>query len=231
LKKTAQQHYSRTTANSAQTTTSGGGSLLGNSNQNMPDETVFVPPISMFLLGGIGIIVSVVATLWQMFTSFSAFQSMFITGTIYRHMVAADQAKALPIVNVICAIIAISFQLSILFLVFRIERVWKEKKAQGQGNKIEQARHTAVEVIQHIPLVLIWGVLGFIADTLGDYNFISLYSDNVFILFMYGASLYASSTIMLVRSIEYLWAGFVAWEKWKAFRWHLFSKQSNKGEN
>jgi hypothetical protein len=41
------------------------------------------------------------------------------------------------------------------------------------------------------------------------------------LLFMYGSALYASSTIMFARSIEYLWAGFVALEKWKAFKTNL----------
>src|SRR5947199_166572 len=44
--------------------------------QHLPDDTVFVPPLSMFLLGGGGILVALGANVWQVFTSFSAFFSM-----------------------------------------------------------------------------------------------------------------------------------------------------------
>jgi len=105
-------------------------------------------------------------------------------------------------------------------LVFRIERDWKNSKAKKQ-NGVDAAKSTAIEIVQHVPLVLFWGVLGFIADTVGDYTFLNIYTDNWFLLFMYGCALYASSTIMFARSIEYLWAGFVALERWKAFKAHL----------
>jgi hypothetical protein len=35
---------------------------------------------------------------------------------------------------------------------------------------------------------------------------------------MYGAALYASSTIMLVGAIEFLWAGMISLEKFKAWK-------------
>lgn len=76
----------------------------------------------MFVLGALGILVGIVANLWQMFTSFSAFQHIFVTGTIYTHMAITDQNKALPIVTIICALISIAFQLAILYLVFRVDR-------------------------------------------------------------------------------------------------------------
>ncbi len=79
-----------------------------------------------------------------------------------------------------------------------------------------------------MPLVLFWGVLGFIADTVGDYTFLNIYTDNWFLLFMYGCALYASTTIMFARSIEYLWAGFVALEKWKAFQAQVRAQAGRK---
>ncbi len=142
--------------------------------QSLPDDTVFVPPISMFLLGGGGIL-----------------------------------------------------EFAILFLVFRIERDWKNSKSRSSSG-VDAARSTAVEIVQHIPLVLFWGVLGFIADTVGDYTFLNIYTDNWFLLFMYGCALYASTTIMFARSIEYLWAGFVALEKWKAFQARLREQAGHK---
>jgi hypothetical protein len=74
-----------------------------------------------------------------------------------------------------------------------------------------------------VPLVLIWGALGFIADTVGDYTFISLYSSDFFLQFMYGTALYASSTIMLARAIEYIWAGIISYEKFKVFKANLYA--------
>jgi hypothetical protein len=189
--------------------------------QSLPDDTIFVPPISMFLLGGGGILVALGANIWQVFTSFSAFFTMFTQGSNYQAMKAIDKVGAQPLISIICALIAISFQFAILFLVFRIERDWKNSKAKKQ-NGIDAAKSTAVEIVQHVPLVLFWGVLGFIADTVGDYTFLNIYTDNWFLLFMYGCALYASSTIMFARSIEYLWAGFVALERWKAFKAHLY---------
>jgi hypothetical protein len=198
--------------------------------QSLPDDTIFVPPISMFLLGGGGILVALGANIWQVFTSFSAFFTMFTQGSNYQAMKAIDKVGAQPLISIICALIAISFQFAILFLVFRIERDWKNSKAKKQ-NGIDAAKSTAVEIVQHVPLVLFWGVLGFIADTVGDYTFLNIYTDNWFLLFMYGCALYASSTIMFARSIEYLWAGFVALERWKAFKAHLYHGATGRKEH
>ncbi len=198
---------------------SGGGSggAKTTRGQSIPDDTIFVPPVSMFLLGGGGILLALCANVWQVFTSFIAFFSMFTQGSNYQAMKPIDRVGAQPLIAMVCLLIAISFQFAILFLVFRIERDWKNSKSRNQ-NGVEAAKSTAVEIVQHVPLVLFWGVLGFIADTVGDYTFLGIYTDNWFLLFMYGCALYASTTIMFARSIEYLWAGFVALEKWKAFK-------------
>jgi NADH:ubiquinone oxidoreductase subunit K len=190
----------------------------GPTMQAIPQDTLYVPPGSMFVLGSLGVLMGVLANLWQIFTSFSAFQHLFVTGAIYQHMDTHAQSAALPIITIVCALVAIAFQLAILYLVFRVDRTWKETRAQGTGRATDAARHTAVEVIHHVPLLLIWGVLGFIADTVGDYTFISLYANAPFLQFMYGAALYASSTIMLVGAIEFLWAGMISFEKFKAWK-------------
>jgi hypothetical protein len=197
---------------------------------SLPDDTIFVPPISMFLLGGGGILVALGANVWQVFTSFTAFFTMFTQGSNYQAMKAIDRVGAQPLISIICALIAISFQFAILFLVFRIERDWKDNKVRNQSG-VDAAKSTAIEIVQHIPLVLFWGVLGFIADTVGDYTFLNIYTDNWFLLFMYGCALYASSTIMFTRSIEYLWAGFVALERWKAFKSYLGHRATDRKEH
>src|SRR5258708_6203960 len=78
------------------------------------------------------------------------------------------------------------------------------------------ARDAVVEVVQQTDLVLIWSLLGFIVDTVGDYTFISLYTGGtdagtaIFLIFIYSVALYALSTIGFVRSLEYVWSGFAA---------------------
>ena len=205
----------------------GGGKTT--SRQGMPDDTIFVPPISMFLLGGGGILVALGANIWQVFTSFTAFFNMFTQGDNYQAMKPIDRVGAQPLIAMVCLLIAISFQFAILFLVFRIERDWKSSKSKNQ-NGVDAAKSTAVELVQHVPLVLFWGVLGFVADTVGDYTFLGIYTDNWFLLFMYGCALYASTTIMFARSIEYLWAGFVALEKWRAFKASLQNRAKDRKE-
>lgn len=203
-------------------TTSGGSGTQQKrvfSRNQLPDETIHQPPGAMFALGGLGLLIGVFANFWQVFTSFSAFFNMFITGKQYEKMKALDKIGANPIIFAICLLIAISFQMALLFLVFRIHNDWKKNRAQGEKTG-SNAKHTAVEVAQHIPLILLWGVLGFIADTVGDYTFIGIYTSDPFLLFMYGAALYASSTIMLTRSLEYFWAGIVATELWHRWKLH-----------
>ena len=100
-----------------------------------------------------------------------------------------------------------------------IERRWKEERAQGKStSKVEAAKHTAVEVVNHIPLVVIWGVLGLVADTLGDVVFEGLYTNDWFLLFMYGACLYALSGIGLPLSLECIWSGWISWEKFAIWK-------------
>ncbi len=218
--------FFRTTSSGGSRPASGAAARPGGRRQDdapsMPplsNDTLFVPPGSMFLLGGIGIFVGICANLWQMYTSFSAFQHLFVGGPIYKGMSASGQSAALPIITIVCALVSVAFQLAILYLVFRIDRSWKDTKAHATtGKGSDAARHTAVELMHHVPLLLLWGILGFIADTVGDYTFIALYSDDWFIQFMYGAALYASSTVMLVGAIEFIWAGMISYEKFKAWR-------------
>jgi hypothetical protein len=115
----------------------------------------------------------------------------------------------------ICGLISFSFQLALMFLVFRLDKTWKKNKAQGESSG-KAARDAVVEIVQQTDLVLIWSLLGFVVDTVGDYTFISLYTGNtdtvtaIFLIFMYAVALYALSTIGFVRSLEYVWSGFAA---------------------
>lgn len=182
--------------------------------RQIPDQTVHHPPGAMFLLGGFGVLFGFCANIWQLITTFTAFWTMFNPKGS-----PVDPGKQ-PVVFAICGLIAVSFQFALMMLVFRLDTTWKKHKVVGTNPGVKQVAHqakaTAVEVVQHVNLVMVWGGLGTIVDTIGDYTFIGVYTAQLdpvtgsFIVFCYAVSLYALSTIAFVRSIEYLWAGFAA---------------------
>jgi hypothetical protein len=191
--------------------------------RRLPDNTVHNPPGAMLTIGWIGVIAGVGANLWQMLTTIFAFLLMFSLG----------RSSAINLGDItfwICALIAFSFQFALLMLVFRIDTAWKKHKVNGTGSKKQHAsnaiRATAVEIVQQVSLVLVWGALAFIVDTIGDYTFIGSRTANLdettaaFIIFSYAVALYALSTVAFVRSIEYLWAGYAAADNLKRDRDH-----------
>lgn len=175
-----------------------------------PDRTILHPPIAMYTIGGGGCLLGLGANFFQMFTTFIAFWSLLNPGGS-----KVDLGKQ-PMDFFICALIAVSFQFALIMLTFRIDSAWKRKVASGGSTKGKALRSTAVEIVQHVNLITIWGGLAFIVDTVGDYTFISTYTASlnagtaIFVVFLYAVALYALSTIAFVRSIEYLWAGFRA---------------------
>lgn len=187
----------------------------------LPDRTVHHVPGIMTLLGGLGVVAGIAANGWQMFTTMTALYQMF-TGN-----------ASLPSLNLsnitfdICLFIAFSFQLALLFLVFRIDTRWKRQQTGTSGSRNKRGRgatrgygFAAVEVVQHLGLFAVWVGLAFIVDTLGDYSFIAsrtTYADptsSAFLIFLYAVALYALSTLAFVRSIEYLWAAAAVQEQW-----------------
>jgi hypothetical protein len=191
-----------------------------------PDQTVHQPPGAMFAIGGLGVLLGFGANVWQMITTFTAFWSMFNPrGT------PVDPGKQ-PAIFMICGLIAVSFQFALIMLVFRLDTTWKKHKVTGNTSIKEAARSTAIELVQHVNLVMVWGALGFVVDTIGDYTFIAIYTalldpvTSTFIIFCYAVGLYALSTIAFVRSIEYLWAGFAASDNLK--REHMQQQSSTK---
>ena len=218
-----QQHngpfnYTTKHAKHTGTTTSGPGVGLSASRQ-MPDRTIHHPPIAMYFIGGGGVLLGLATNGWQMFTTFIAFWSLLNpNGT------PVDVGKQ-PMDFMICALIAVSFQFSLVMLVFRLDTTWKRKTAvNGKTSKGAVFKSTAVEIVQHVNLVMVWGALGFVVDTVGDYTFVSIYTARldpataIFVVFLYAIGLYALSTIAFVRSIEFLWAGFRAADNIKAQR-------------
>ena len=206
--------HARQTNNNA----TGPGVGLSGSRQ-MPDRTIHHPPIAMYFIGGGGVLLGLATNGWQMFTTFVAFWSLLNpNGT------PVDVGKQ-PMDFMICALIAVSFQFSLIMLVFRIDTTWKRKTAVNvKGSKGAAFRSTAIEIVQHVNLVMVWGTIGFVVDTVGDYTFVSFYTARldpataIFVVFLYAIGLYALSTIAFVRSIEFLWAGFRAADTIKAQR-------------
>lgn len=189
----------------------------------IPDETVHHFPGVMYALGTVGVLSGIGSNLWQIFTTISAFWLMFY---------GIHRALVIDFSNVIfdiCLLIAFSFQFALMMLVFRIDTAWK-KHLVGSSSEKQHGRPglnaVAVEIVQQVSLVLIWGALAFIVDTIGDYTFIGSKTADldgvtqVFIIFMYAAALYALSTVAFVRSLEYLWAGFAVSDRIRIDREH-----------
>jgi hypothetical protein len=196
--------------------------------RGIPDETVHTAPGAMYVIGGIGTLAGFAANIWQMVTTFTAFWFIFNPiGTVI------DPQKQ-PVIFCICGLIAFSFQFALTMLTWRLDSTWKKQNMRvaigGTSDKVQAMRNTAVEMIQHVNLVLVWGALGFVVDTIGDYTFISAYTTKldpltqVFTIFIYAVALYALSTIAFVRSIEYITAGFAASH-------NLLHQQSRSDEN
>jgi hypothetical protein len=191
--------------------------------RRLPDNIVHNPPGAMLTIGWIGVFAGLGGNIWQMLTTIFAFLLMFSAGRSW-------SIDPRDVTFWICLLIAFSFQFALTMLVFRIDTTWKKHKVDGSGSSKkhrgagEALRATAVEIVQQVSLVIVWGALAFIVDTIGDYTFIGSKTANldavtaVFIIFTYAVALYALSTIAFVRSIEYLWAGYAAADNLKRDR-------------
>ena len=178
-----------------------------------PDSSIHVPPIAMYLLGGLGVVFGLGANCWQWFTTFSAMMDIMTpNGTRVSN---ASQ----PLKYVVAAIIATAMQFGILLLLFKIDTRWK-KNTYGMNlspiDKMKGYGATAIEVVQHVDVVTIYGLLSFGLDSLGDYTFIAGilqgldFPSTLFVTFIYATSLYALSTVAFVRSVEYIGSGLAA---------------------
>src|SRR6266699_2805673 len=88
----------------------------------LPDQTVHLPPIALFALGGVGSVAGLLTNVWQMVTTFVAFWVLFSPKGR-----AIDFQKQ-PVLIIICVMISFSFQLALAFLVFRLDYAWKRNK-------------------------------------------------------------------------------------------------------
>ena len=180
-------------------------------------ESVHHPPWFSYGLAGIGVLCGIVANIWQVFTSVIAFFNMFVQGSVYKNMNQHSQGNATAGALTVSIGMAIAFQLGVMFFVFRVHKEYKEQKVKI-GDHMQAVKSTAVQMVAHHRLLLAWSLLSFIADTVGDFTFISLLSNDPFMLLGYTLSLYAVSTIILSASLERHWAAKIALENWRAFK-------------
>ena len=171
----------------------------------------------MFFLGGLGLFFGIMTNLTQLWTSFSAFLDMLVTGSVYLHLKSADQAKVMSVLIIMAAVIAIGVQTGVLFVAFRVDTTWKRKRAEGP----HALRATAVELAHQPTLLLLYGAVCFIANCIGDYGFVTTYTDSLLVLFFWGLVLTAGSTLLLMEAAQYLWSGFRAYQAYKAQLLHI----------
>jgi hypothetical protein len=178
------------------------------------------PPWFTSGLAWFGIVVGLLANGLQVYTSDIAYQHMISTNEVFMHMNKAGQDASQFTIQLICFGVSLVFQLGLMFFVFRITNEMKNTKTPGMKG-MDQLKHTAVSIIDHQKILLLWTVIAAAYDTLGDFNFIGLYTDDPLSIFIYAVALYAASTILLSKSLEVHWASAVAYANWKSFKIYL----------
>src|SRR6266849_6108792 len=159
-------------------------------------ESFHNPPWFSYSLAGIGVLCGIVANLWQVFTSVIAFFNMFVQGAVYKNMDQHSQGNATAGALTVSIGMSIAFQLGVMSFVFRVHQEFKEQKVKV-GDNMQAVKSTAVQMVSHHRLLLAWSVISFAADTVGDFTFINLLTNDPLMQLGYTLSLYAVSTIIL----------------------------------
>lgn len=182
------------------------------------------PPAAGYSVGGIGILAGTIAILWQMNTTFSAFTNIIYTGTVWKHLSEASQSAARQPVNIAAALIAVSFQLGLLFWAFKVDKRWLAERQQqlSMAAKAATIGRVLKEIIAENILLTIWAALSFVADTIGDVNYINTISNDPTFLFFYATALYSLSTIGISESLQLVWDAVVTGE------WLRYVKYMNR---
>jgi hypothetical protein len=184
-----------------------------------PDHlSIHHPPWFSYWLANIGVVSGILANLWQVFTSVVAFFTLFSEGAIYKSLDNHGQVGATFAALAIALLMAVSFQLGVMFFVFKVAAAFKEQKIKVGVDGNAAIKSTAVQMIHHHRLLSAWMLVSFFADTVGDFTFINSISNDVFMLLGYTLSLYAVSTVLLSASLERHWAAKVGLENWRAFK-------------
>ena len=175
------------------------------------------PPWFLYGLASFGVGCGIIANFWQPFTSVIAFFNMFVQGAVYKQMDPHSQGNATAGALAVSIGMAVAFQLGVLFFVFRVHNEFKEQKVKV-GDNMQAVKSTAVHMISHHRLLLGWSVISFAADTVGDFTFITLLTNDPTLILGYTLSLYAVSTVILLAALERHWAAKIALENWRAFK-------------
>lgn len=183
----------------------------------IPSSAADLPPAAGFVLGGLGILFFACGNAWQVFTSYVAFLRQFEEGSIYKSMAAADQFRAVIVIQLVCALLAISYQIGLLYLAFQIKRTY-DRESEGRAGHGAAIAATALTIASNVNLLIFWGVISLVMDTVGDYYFVGIYTNSPFLLFAYGVALYASSTIMGMYAMQYVWHAMVGHEWWRKLK-------------
>src|SRR5260370_15369561 len=131
-----------------------------------------------YWLANIGVGSGILANLWQVFTSVVAFFTLFSEGAIYKSLDNHGQVGATFAALAIALLMAVSFQLGVMFFVFKVAAEFKEQKVKvGDGNTA--VKYTAVQMIHHHRLLSAWMLVSFFADTVGDFTFINSLSNDI----------------------------------------------------
>ncbi len=185
-------------------------------------ESIHHPPWFIFTLSWIGIITGGLANLWQIITSIIAFFTLFLAGS------GGYTPQKTTGALLVSTGMAVSFQLGLTYFVFRISQEMKTQKTSGIDGTIKT---TAVAMINHHKLLLIWTIISFVACTVSDYTFVNILTSDPILLFLYAASLYAASTILLSKALEKNWAAKVAYANWRAYlAYTTRMEQKNSGQ-
>jgi len=193
--------------------------------QGKPEDQLFSfnagsihhPPWFTNTLAWMGIVTGALGNVWQVVTSDIAYQHMVVTNSTFMSMAPQGQAGSQLVIQIFSFAVSFIFQLALMYFVFRIAQEMKETKAETGLKGMEAIKHTAVRVIDHQKALLIFTVIAFAYDTLGDYTFITIYANDPFVIFTYAAALYAASTILFSKALEKQWAAEIAYANWAAF--------------
>lgn len=189
-------------------------------------QTVYVrdatkhPPGASFAVALVIGFACLLAVIWQMVTTYNAFSNLIFDGNIWMQLTRSAQDAARLSVEIICTLIAISFQAPLLFFAFKVDKHF----ATTRHLRLSMAAKIAViwegmkEIVASNMLLAIWTVIALFADSIGDIGFLSSYSDSSVVLFFYATGLYGLSTIGLSESLQILWDGMVTSEWLKHVR-------------
>src|SRR5216684_3765214 len=154
------------------------------------------------------------AVIWQMITTYSAFSNMIFDGTKWLSLSRAGQDAARVFVEIICGIIAVSFQAPLLFWAFKIDKRFATERHRrlSFAAKVSLIWEVAKEVIAGNLFLSLWAAIALVADTIGDVGFLALYTNSPVVLFFYATGLYGLSTIGLSECLQILWDGMITSE-------------------